>query len=203
MLPQEKSPGSQPGPSDVTVVEVRPVVPDSSSADPPAETPQPADPPAAVDGNQTVNELASPDSEAAGTCVPGTSTATSGHVGDALDSASPDLATLKVWDVATGAELFEMSDPPRPAGFDTSVAFFSSGNEVASVSRDGRYRLWDLTERAPWAGFKVHQGQRTTVAVYLGGRWMVTGGTDGKLATIRCLCSRSGGRRRRLRSGCL
>ncbi|MBN79462.1 MAG: hypothetical protein CMJ70_04920 [Planctomycetaceae bacterium] len=99
---------------------------------------------------------------------------------------APDVpdgaATLKVWDVATGEELFEMSDPPRPAGFYTSVAFFPSGNEVASVSRDGRYRLWDLTKRAPWTGFYVHQGQGTTVAIYPGGRWMVTGGMDGQVA---------------------
>ena len=38
VMPQEKSPGPQPGLSDVTFVEVAPVVADSSSADPPAET---------------------------------------------------------------------------------------------------------------------------------------------------------------------
>ena len=66
VLPQEKSAGPPPGPSDVTVVEGAPVVPDSSSADPPAKTLQPADSPvssASDDGNQTVNGLASPDSD--------------------------------------------------------------------------------------------------------------------------------------------
>ena len=45
VLPQEKSAGPQPGASDVTVVEGAPVVPDSSLADPPAKTLQPADSP--------------------------------------------------------------------------------------------------------------------------------------------------------------
>lgn len=134
MLPQEQGPGPQPGPSDVTVVAVPPVVPDSSSTNPLA----------AVDGSLAVNELASPDSEAAGNVS-----------AQRLASASWDK-TVKLWDAATGEEILTLAGHKNEV---VTLACSPHGTRLAAADSSGVVMAWDVSSQVDhavnlerWAG---------------------------------------------------
>src|SRR5262249_42831398 len=70
-------------------------------------------------------------------------------------ASGPGEEGLKLWDVATGAEL------PLPRGEVegvVSVAYSPDGKTLAAGRRDGRVELWDAAARRPQTSFRAHAG---------------------------------------------
>ncbi|MGO9470012.1 MAG: tetratricopeptide repeat protein, partial [Isosphaeraceae bacterium] len=65
--------------------------------------------------------------------------------GQRLASGSTDQ-TVKIWDSATGKELFSLKDH---AGSVDSVAFSPDGQRLASANADGSINLWEATSVSP------------------------------------------------------
>ncbi len=62
--------------------------------------------------------------------------------GQLLATTGPDK-TVRLWDVATGAQLGEVGDPDDRL---TGVAFSPDGRMLAATGDDADIRLWDLAE---------------------------------------------------------
>ena len=65
--------------------------------------------------------------------------------GQRLASGSSDQ-TVKIWDSATGKELFALKGHAGPV---TSVAFSPDGQRLASANDDGSIHLWETTNVSP------------------------------------------------------
>jgi WD40 repeat protein len=87
----------------------------------------------------------------------------------------PDWATVKIWDVATGQELFALRGHQDPVW---SVAFSADGRMVASASGDKTVRLWEAASGRERAILRGHTGQVYTVAFAPDGKSLASGSAD-------------------------
>ena len=84
-------------------------------------------------------------------------------------------ATLKVWDTATGQELFALRGHQDPAW---GVAFAPDGQTVASASGDRTIKLWDLVTGAERATLRGHTDQVDAVAFSPDGKLLASASHD-------------------------
>jgi WD40 repeat protein len=83
--------------------------------------------------------------------------------------------TVKIWDPATGQELFALRGHQEPVW---SVAFAPEGQIVASASGDRTIKLWDLTTGAERATLRGHTDQVDTVAFSPDGKLLASASHD-------------------------
>jgi WD40 repeat protein len=99
---------------------------------------------------------------------------------------SGDDRSLRVWDVAGGAEL------PAPSGHAdavTSVVWSGDGRHVLSGSRDGTLRWWNVASRKQVFHLEGHAGPVLSVALAPDGKTALSGGND---RTVRLWSVESG-----------
>ena len=82
--------------------------------------------------------------------------------------------TVRVWDLATGREQAQLTDP-GPA---VSVPITADGATAVSGGGDGTVRVWDLATGREQAKLTGHDGQVWSVAVTADGATAVSGGED-------------------------
>ncbi len=97
--------------------------------------------------------------------------------GQRLASASQD-GTVKIWDSATGKELFALKG--HPAGV-TSVAFNPDGQRLASASNDQTVKIWDSATGKELFALKGHAGPVRSVAFSPDGQRLASGSDDNTL----------------------
>lgn len=85
---------------------------------------------------------------------------------------------LRLWDVATGAELRQFEGH---LGNIYSVAFLPDGRRAISCAADSTIILWDLDTGRPIRHFKDHQADVNAVAVSPDGKSFLSAGDDGKV----------------------
>jgi WD40 repeat protein len=83
--------------------------------------------------------------------------------------------TVKVWDTATGQELFAMRGHQDPVW---DVAFAPDGRSVVSASGDRTIKLWDLTTGAERATLRGHTDQVDAVAFSPDGKLLASASHD-------------------------
>jgi WD40 repeat protein len=90
---------------------------------------------------------------------------------------------VRLWNLATRREV----GPPLKGHTDSiwTVALAPDGKTLATCSRDGTVKLWNLTVQAEAATLKGHQGQVVAVAFAPDGNLLATAGTDGKIRLWR------------------
>lgn len=99
--------------------------------------------------------------------------------GELLATASDDWAAF-VWDVSAREMVASLTTLPEGG---TAVGFLEDGAVLATTSRDGSVRLFDLElEREIGAEPRRHQGAAWRLAVFPDGVRYVTGGEDGTVA---------------------
>jgi WD40 repeat protein len=82
---------------------------------------------------------------------------------------------LKVWDAATGQELFAAQEPGNFLG---GVAFSPDGKRVAACGWDGLIKLWDAATGQAALTLRGHTGEATAIAFSPLGPRLVSGGAD-------------------------
>ena len=92
-------------------------------------------------------------------------------------SASRDN-TLKVWDLARGAELHTLSGHTDSV---TAVAVTADGQRAVSASADHTLKVWDLARGAELHTLRGHTGWVNAVAVTADGQRAVSASNDGTL----------------------
>jgi WD40 repeat protein/serine/threonine protein kinase len=95
--------------------------------------------------------------------------------GQYLASGSADR-TVKIWDSATGKELFTLKCPEGPV---FSVAFSPDGQRLASDGGDGTVKIWDRATGKELLALKGPRGAGCSVAFSPDGRRLAGGGGDG------------------------
>jgi WD40 repeat protein len=88
--------------------------------------------------------------------------------------ATGDERAVTLWDVATGA----FTELTRESGDAMSVAFSADGQLLASASRDGKVRIWDVPSRAFVTTLEGYPAQPRSVA------WSPLGKTPGERVLI-------------------
>ncbi len=98
--------------------------------------------------------------------------------GQRLASGSDDK-TVKIWDSATGKELFALKGH---AGVVTSVAFSPDGQRLASGSHDKTVKIWDSATGKELFALKGHAGGVRSVAFSPDGQRLASAklGPDGE-----------------------
>ena len=94
--------------------------------------------------------------------------------GQRLASGSWDK-TVKIWDSATGKELFSLKGHAGPV---RSVAFSPDGQRLASASADQTVKIWDSATGKELFALKGHAGMVTSVAFSPDGQRLASGSTD-------------------------
>jgi eukaryotic-like serine/threonine-protein kinase len=94
---------------------------------------------------------------------------------NALSPGSEDQ-TAKVWDAATGQEIFTLKGH---AGYVRSVAFSPDGQRIVTASNDQTAKLWDATTGQEVPTLKGHADFVNSIAFSPDSQWMVTGSGDG------------------------
>jgi WD40 repeat protein len=87
----------------------------------------------------------------------------------------PGWETVKIWDPATGEELFALRGHQGPVW---GVAFSPDGRTVASASRDWTIKLWDVATGAERATLRGHTDQVDAVAFSPDGKDLVSASHD-------------------------
>jgi WD40 repeat protein/tRNA A-37 threonylcarbamoyl transferase component Bud32 len=95
--------------------------------------------------------------------------------------------TAKVWDLATGKELFSLAG--HPAGRVTSVCFSPDGRRLATASEDKTAKVWDADTGKELLAIKDHTAQVLSVCFSPDGQRLATGSWD---RTARVWDARSG-----------
>jgi WD40 repeat protein len=113
-----------------------------------------------------------------------------------LASASED-STVKLWNADTGQEAATL---PHRNTYVTSVAFHPSGKHLASADSNGKIWIWDLERVAHRAGqrrpdphvWSAHADEISCLAFSpdADGRWLASGGRDGKVKLWQALTGR-------------
>ncbi|SCU98603.1 LADA_0H14202g1_1 [Lachancea dasiensis] len=80
-----------------------------------------------------------------------------------LASSSLDY-TVKIWDISTGKELFNLKHPDMV----TSMSFSYNGNHLVTVSRDKKLRVWDIRAGKIVSEGPAHTGAKNQRVVWLG-----------------------------------
>jgi hypothetical protein len=93
--------------------------------------------------------------------------------GRRLASAGDD-GIIRMWDTATGQELFKLTGPTGPA---LAVAFNPQGN-LATTHQDGTVRLWDAATHQEILIFRGHKGPVYWVAFSPDAKHLASGGGD-------------------------
>jgi WD40 repeat protein len=83
--------------------------------------------------------------------------------------------TVKLWDAATGQELFTLKGQSAPIW---SVAFSPNGKRLATGSLDHTVKLWDAGAGQELLTLKGHSGTVTSVAFSPDGKRLATGSVD-------------------------
>lgn len=97
------------------------------------------------------------------------------------ESNSP-ARVVRMFDVATGEQMFALADPDRKAGWVTCLAFSPDGSALLCGEIQGHITLWDLKTKMPlWRG-KSYVGDVESVGFSPVGKWFVTAGTGGDLS---------------------
>jgi WD40 repeat protein len=94
--------------------------------------------------------------------------------GMTLASASEDR-TIKLWDVATGAEKLTLKGHTDAVG---SIAFSPDGKTLASGSQDQTIKLWDTASGQEKATLKGHSNRVFSVAFSRDGKILASGSDD-------------------------
>jgi len=99
--------------------------------------------------------------------------------GDRIATASPLVETkVKVWDVRTGKLVFDLRGHKD---FASSLAFSGDGKILASASRDGTTRIWDMndgTNRATLEQSEVAPRESGEVAISPDGNFLAASDSD-------------------------
>ena len=90
-------------------------------------------------------------------------------------SGSLDSSTLKIWDIATGKELFDLKGH---SGSVTTVAFSPDGQRLASASMDGTLKIWDIVTGKELFDLEGHSGDVATMAFSPDGQRLASAGGD-------------------------
>jgi hypothetical protein len=88
-----------------------------------------------------------------------------------------DNQTVRLWDLATGAQAAQLDGHPQAALL--AVSMSPDGQRAVTGARDSVVRVWDLHAMAQVAQLTGHPGRVGSVAVSHDGRRAVTGGQDG------------------------
>jgi WD40 repeat protein len=87
-------------------------------------------------------------------------------------------ATVRLWDVPTGAEMGLLTTTGGPKSFLWSVAFSPDGRFLAAGSSGGAVTLWDAATRQVVRQYPGHARAVTCVRFSPDGRWLLSGGLD-------------------------
>jgi WD40 repeat protein len=90
-------------------------------------------------------------------------------------SRGPTNGAVRVFDVATGAELLVLSGH---RGAVSSIQFTPDGRLLVSGGEDGTVRLWDAADGKERHRFEGHRGAVTAVACAPDGRTLISGSQD-------------------------
>ncbi len=89
-----------------------------------------------------------------------------------------DDKTVRLWDVATGQEVFAA---PASPGVITELSFSPDGKTLAWTSEDGLVRVWDPESGGAPREVGGHNGAALAVAFLADGRQIASAGADGGL----------------------
>ncbi len=93
--------------------------------------------------------------------------------GAQVASASDD-GTVRVWDVASGAELLALQHPD----YVNSVAYYPDGTALISACDDGLVRVWDATTGVEQLAIEAHDGYVYSVAISPDGTRLASSSSD-------------------------
>ena len=91
-----------------------------------------------------------------------------------LASAGDDNSRVKLWNVATGREIFTL----KPGGGGAGFSFSPDGRRLLTASYDGTARLWDTATGKERATCKGHSGFVYSVALNTDAKVLASGGED-------------------------
>jgi WD40 repeat protein len=86
-------------------------------------------------------------------------------------------ATVKVWDLATGAEAFPV-EQFEGSGVVFSVAYNKDGSRLVGAASDGRLKVWDARTGRKLGVIGEHKREISIVAFSPDGKLLVSAGTD-------------------------
>ena len=110
--------------------------------------------------------------------------------GKRVVTASEDR-TLRIWDVARGAELHRI-DVPQAQWLPIRAIWSPDGRYLISASFDKTVRVWDAKRLSQVLVLRGHKGAVQTVAISPDSRWIVTGAFQENVAIVWDLKTRSG-----------
>lgn len=86
--------------------------------------------------------------------------------------------TAKVWDAATGRELFALARNKSETGLHGPVCFSPDGRRIVTCNETGRVHIWDTESSRELMAFRAHDAGIECVAFSPDGTRIVTGSKD-------------------------